>query len=113
MYDDSKVDEVTITVIATGLHNASGTAAKLGSRLNSAAPAKVAPIQNVEKYEAPVVPTPKVQELDLGLANPAPVKPVAPVQPKPVVAEPTFAVPRTPQSTVKEQSIKIPSFLKK
>ena len=114
MYDDSKVDEVTITVIATGLHNASGTAAKLGSRLNSAAPAKVAPIQNVEKYEAPVVPTPKVQELDLGLANPAPVKPVTPVQPRPAVTtEPSFTVPRTPQSTVKEQSIKIPSFLKK
>ena len=111
MYDDSKVDEVTITVIATGLHNASGTAAKLGSRLNTN---KVAPIQNVEKYEAPVVPQPKVQELDLGLANPAPAKTVAPVQPRPVTGTaPTLNVPRTPQSTVKEQSIKIPSFLKK
>ena len=110
MYDDSKVDEVTITVIATGLHNASGTAAKLGSRLSAT---KVAPIQNVEKYEAPVVPTPKAPELDLGLANPAPVKTVAPVQPKPATPAPSLTVPRTPQSTVKEQSIKIPSFLKK
>ena len=110
MYDDSKVDEVTITVIATGLHNASGTAAKLGSRLNAN---KVAPIQNVEKYEAPVVPTPKAPELDLSLTNPGVAKPVTPVQPKATGAAPTLAVPRTPQSSVKEQSIKIPSFLKK
>ena len=29
MYDDSKADEATITVIATGLHNVGGTASKL------------------------------------------------------------------------------------
>ncbi len=110
MYDDSKVDEVTITVIATGLHNASGTAAKLGSRLSAN---KVAPIQNVEKYEAPVVPTPKAPELDLSLTNQGLSKPAAPVQPKTTGTAPSFAVPRTPQSSVKEQSIKIPSFLKK
>ena len=33
MYDDSKSDEATITVIATGLHNVGGTQSKLQSRL--------------------------------------------------------------------------------
>lgn len=108
MYDDTKTDEATITVIATGLHNVGGTASKLKSRLEGT---KVPPIQNVEKYETPVVPTPKVQELDLGLANPTPAK--STVQPKTTGTVPTLQVPRTPTSQVKEQSIKIPTFLKK
>ena len=33
MYDDSRADEATITVIATGLHNVGGSASKLKSRL--------------------------------------------------------------------------------
>ena len=33
MYDDSRADEATITVIATGLHNVGGTSSKLKSRL--------------------------------------------------------------------------------
>lgn len=33
MFDDSKTDEATITVIATGLHNVGGSASKLKSRL--------------------------------------------------------------------------------
>ena len=33
MYDDSRADEATITVIATGLHNVGGTTSKLKSRL--------------------------------------------------------------------------------
>ena len=97
MYDDSKADEATITVIATGLHNVAGTASKLKSRLES----KV-PVQNVEKYEAPVVPTPVMPELDLGLAKP-----------QAAGTAPTLDQPRTPVSSVKEQSIKIPTFLKK
>ena len=105
MYDDTKTDEVTVTVIATGLHNVSGTASKLRSRLEGT---KVPPIQNVEKYEAPVVPQPKVQELDLGLANPAPTAPKATTE-----TVPTFQSTRVPSSQVKEQQIKIPSFLKK
>ena len=102
MYDDTKTDEVTVTVIATGLHNVSGTASKLRSRLEGT---KVPPIQNVEKYEAPVVPQPKVQELDLGLANPAPARTTS--------TTPTLQSTRVPSSQVKEQQIKIPSFLKK
>ncbi len=105
MYDDTKTDEVTVTVIATGLHNVSGTASKLRPRLEGT---KVPPIQNVERYEAPVVPQPKVQELDLGLANPAPAAPKATTG-----TVPTFQSTRVPSSQVKEQQIKIPSFLKK
>ena len=109
MYDDTKTDEATISVIATGLHNVGGTASKFQDRLSGT---KVPPIQNVEKYEAPVVPTPKVQELDLGLANPAP-KNNNVVQPRTTGTVPSLQVPRTPTSQVKEQSIKIPTFLKK
>ncbi len=107
MYDDTKTDEVTVTVIATGLHNVGGTASKLKSRLEGT---KVPPIQNVERYEAPVVPQPKVQELDLGLTG---TQTKATVQPKSTGTVPTLQIPRTPQSSVKEQSIKIPTFLKK
>ena len=91
-YDDSKPDEATITVIATGLHNVGGAASKLKSRLEG----------KVERYETPVVPTPSMPELDLGLA-----------QPKTVGTAPSLETPRTPTSQVKEQSIKIPTFLKK
>ena len=35
MYDDSRADEATITVIATGLHNVGGSASKLKSRLEN------------------------------------------------------------------------------
>ena len=104
MYDDSKTDEATITVIATGLHNVGGTASKLKPRLDAT---KVSPIQNVEKYETPVVPTPVMPELDLGLANPAYAKPQG------AGTTPSLQTPRTPSSQVKEQSIKIPTFLKK
>ena len=37
MYDDSRADEATITVIATGLHNVGGSASKLKSRLENQA----------------------------------------------------------------------------
>ena len=106
MYDDSKADEATITVIATGLHNVGGTASKLKSRLEG----KVPSIHSMEKYEAPVVPTPVMPELDLGLANPAYAKPA---QPNATGTTPTLQTPRTPVSQVKEQAIKIPTFLKK
>jgi len=106
MYDDSKADEATITVIATGLHNVGGTASKLKSRLEGKAPS----IQNFDRYEAPVVPTPVMPELDLGLANPAYAKPA---QANTAGTAPSLQTPRTPVSQVKEQAIKIPTFLKK
>ena len=101
MYDDTKTDEATITVIATGLHNTGGTASKLKSRLEK----NVMPtIQNVEKQE-PVV-NQQVNKADLGAGTAAQQKTVG-------GTVPTLQIPRTPTSHVKEQSIKIPSFLKK
>jgi len=64
----------------------------------------------MERYESPVVPTPVMPELDLGLANPAYAKSA---QPSTAGTAPTLQTPRTPVSQVKEQSIKIPTFLKK
>jgi len=104
-YDDTKTDEATVTVIATGLHS-TGTVSKLKPRLE-----RTSAGQSFEKYEAPVIPTPKVPELDLGLASPTPAKPV---QPKTAGGTaPTLQTPKVPSGTVKEQSIKIPTFLKK
>ena len=101
MYDDTKTDEATITVIATGLHNTGGTASKLKSRLEK----NVMPtIQNVEKQE-PVV-SQQVNKADLGAGTATQQKTVG-------GTVPTLQIPRTPTSHVKEQSIKIPSFLKK
>ena len=94
MYDDSKSDEATITVIATGLH-------------------AVAPTSNVQKrLERPQTAQP-VQARPVAEYTERPVytaKPAAqPVQPRP---QATSA--RTPiTSNVKEQQIKIPDFFKK
>ena len=98
MYDDTKTDEATITVIATGLHNTGGTASKLKARLEKAV---MPTIQNVEQPEVSVN-----QQLGAGAANSAQQKVAGGTMP-------TLQVPRTPTSHVKEQSIKIPSFLKK
>ena len=90
MYDDTKTDEATITVIATGLHNVGGTASKLKSRIEVAKATSV----------APVVPTPVMPELDLRLSGAN-------------VGTASLQTPQAPTSQVKEQSIKIPTFLKK
>ena len=50
MYDDSRADEATITVIATGLHNVGGSASKLKSRLEH--PRNVSPAPQTT-YERP------------------------------------------------------------
>ena len=103
MYDDTKTDEATITVIATGLHNTGGTASKLKARLEKAV---MPTIQNVEQPEVSVNQQAVNKELGAGVANSAQQKVAGGTRP-------TLQVPRTPTSHVKEQSIKIPSFLKK
>ena len=103
MYDDTKTDEATITVIATGLHNTGGTASKLKARLEKAV---MPTIQNVEQPEVSVNQQAVNKELGAGVANSAQQKVAGGTMP-------TLQVPRTPTSHVKEQSIKIPSFLKK
>ena len=91
MYDDSVSDEATITVIATGLHNAGGSASKLKARLEGQG--KTTPIMpQADMMGRPVV---------------TPVRPtVTPV--RPMGTEQPYTT-----SKVKEQSIKIPDFFKK
>ncbi|EEG75204.1 cell division protein FtsZ [[Clostridium] hylemonae DSM 15053] len=116
MYDDSRADEATITVIATGLHNVGGSASKLKARLENQRPGAV-PQQGAQAYERPAAASgaqkPSSQKLDLGMAptrgggtTTAPRKPAG-------GTTPSLDTPRTPTSKVKEQSIKIPDFFKR
>ena len=95
MYDDAKSDECTITVIATGLHNVGGSASKLKARLEGQK--KVGSI--LPSGESPVR-----SRLD-SEGRTASSRPQGGTMPT--------LQPRTPSSTVKEQSIKIPDFFKK
>ncbi len=114
MYDDSRADEATITVIATGLHNVGGSASKLKSRLEGQ---KSSAAQSVTEYDRTAA-APKVQapRLDLGMAparnagqtTSAPVR-----RPAAGGTTPSLEAPKTPTSRVKEQSIKIPDFFRK
>ncbi|MCI9216289.1 cell division protein FtsZ [Lachnospiraceae bacterium 42-17] len=114
MYDDSRADEATITVIATGLHNVGGSASKLKSRLESQRPGTVQ--ESVYDRQAAVPKQqPQVPKLDIGMA---PTKTAssqgAGVPRRPVGGTtPSLEVPKTPTSRVKEQSIKIPDFFRK
>ena len=97
MYDDTKSDECTITVIATGLHNVGGSASKLKARL-----------EGQQKVASSMLPTGD------GSARPrfdAETRTASTVRTQGGTM-PTLQ-PRTPSSTVKEQSIKIPDFFKK
>ncbi len=94
MYDDSKSDECTITVIATGLHNVGGSASKLKARLEG------------QKNVGSILPSgdsPVRSRLDNENRTAARSQ---------GGTMPTLQ-PRTPSSSVKEQSIKIPDFFKK
>ena len=96
MYDDTRSDEATITVIATGLHNVGGSASKLKARLEGQQ--KMGSIlPNADKFAR----TPAA-EYGAGRTT---------------TGNSTIPTPqgqgRVPSSTVKEQSIKIPDFFKK
>ena len=100
MYDDTKSDECTITVIATGLHNVGGSASKLKARLEgqqkvgSILPNGESPVRSrLDNENKRTVGTASSSRTQGGTM-------------------PTLQ-PRTPSSTVKEQSIKIPDFFKK
>ena len=123
MYDDSRADEATITVIATGLHNVEGTTSKLKSRLEkSQRPAGTVQQQPQQpayekqpSYERPVAKTPAQQSprIDIGMSAQRSAAPqTAPRRPVGGTT-PTLDTPRAPKATVKEQSIKIPDFFKK
>ncbi len=94
MYDDTKSDECTITVIATGLHNVGGSASKLKARLEGQQ--KVGSI--LPNGESPVRSRLDSESRSAGRTQGGTM--------------PTLQ-PRTPSSTVKEQQIKIPDFFKK
>lgn len=94
MYDDTKSDECTITVIATGLHNVGGSASKLKARLEGQQ--KVGSI--LPSGDSPV-------RSRLDNENRTATRTQGGTMPT--------LQPRTPSSTVKEQSIKIPDFFKK
>ena len=117
MYDDTKSDEATITVIATGLHNVGGTASKLKTRLEqkaaSASMFTEQVLQQEQQMQAQVRPTVKS---DLGTKSAsAPVvnMPRTPRTPGGTTPSPSQTTPRMPSSKVKEQSIKIPDFFKR
>lgn len=97
MYDDSRSDEATITVIATGLHNVGGSSSKLKARLEGQQ--KVGSILP-SGGESHVRST-----LDHERRAGSTVRPQGGTMPT--------LQPRTPSSNVKEQSIKIPDFFKK
>ena len=103
MYDDSRADEATITVIATGLHNVGGSASKLKSRLENQRPSSG--MQN-PAYDRPVqMPRTQVQSprADMGVTpRTGTVGTGATVPRRPVGGTtPSLETPRTPTSKVK------------
>lgn len=95
MYDSSNSDEVSITVIATGLQDA-GSKSVIPGAYRNVAP-KTSPVNGVQS--APVYNTPSYGTQEMR-------KPV--VQPLPGLK--TF---KRPETTVEEQEIKIPQFFQK
>ncbi len=102
MFDDSKSDEATITVIATGLHSVGGTASKLQSRLEHKSSMLSGGASGAGQT---------VQRPDFGLDRPA--YGARGSEQGGGMGMPQLQTPRTPTSKVKEQSIKIPDFFKK
>lgn len=96
MYDDTRSDEATITVIATGLHNVGGSASKLKARLEGQQ--KMGSIlPNADKFA-------RTPAAEYGAGRTTTGNSTIPT---------LQGQGRVPSSTVKEQSIKIPEFFKK
>ncbi len=96
MYDDTRSDEATITVIATGLHNVGGSASKLKARLEGQQ--KMGSIlPNADKFA-------RTPAAEYGTGRTTTGNSTIPT---------LQGQGRVPSSTVKEQSIKIPDFFKK
>ncbi len=114
MYDDSRTDEATITVIATGLHNVGGAASKLKTRLETQRP----PFEGYDKHvglKASPIQQQQAPKLDLGMVPTRATSSVSQVSRRPAGGgtTPTLETPKAPSPSVKEQSIKIPDFFKK
>ena len=96
MYDDTRSDEATITVIATGLHNVGGSASKLKARLEGQQ--KMGSIlPNADKFA-------RTPAAEYGAGRTTTGNSTIPT---------LQGQGRVPSSTVKEQSIKMPDFFKK
>ena len=96
MYDDTRSDEATITLIATGLHNVGGSASKLKARLEGQQ--KMGSIlPNADKFA-------RTPAAEYGAGRTTTGNSTIPT---------LQGQGRVPSSTVKEQSIKIPDFFKK
>ena len=95
MYDDTRSDEATITVIATGLHNVGGSASKLKARLEGQKMGSILP--NADKFA-------RTPAAEYGAGRTTTGNSTIPT---------LQGQGRVPSSTVKEQSIKIPDFFKK
>ena len=94
MYDDTRSDEATITVIATGLHNVGGSASKLKARLEGQQ--KMGSIlPNADKFA-------RTPAAEYGAGRTTTGNSTIPT---------LQGQGRVPSSTVKEQSIKIPDLL--
>ncbi len=113
MYDDSRADEATITVIATGLHNVGGSASKLKSRLESQRPAGAQGLgyggaaMGKGQAQAPKLDVMGMSPSRGGRSNGSDRRTAA------GGTMPSLEAPKAPTSRVKEQSIKIPDFFKK
>lgn len=113
-YDETMVDEATITVIATGLdNNVSPTMMSMSSRMQYAqTPVRPTVTPNMGVRTSSTM----TSGLHNTAARPVQPTPVAPVQPTSGVSAqvPTMGIPRPtqPESTVKPVEITIPDFLK-
>ena len=117
MYDDSRTDEATMTVIATGLHNVGGAASKLKTRLETQRPGQQ-PFEGYDKHvglKASPIQQQQAPKLDLGMVPTRATSSVSQVSRRPAGGgtTPTLETPKAPSPSVKEQSIKIPDFFKK
>lgn len=100
MYDDTKSDECTITVIATGLHNVGGSASKLKARLEGQQKTSSILPNGVESHVRP-----SYDYTAQRTAQTSTVRPQGGTMPT--------LQPRSTTGGVREQSIKIPDFFKK
>ena len=116
MYDDSRADEATITVIATGLHNVGGTTSKLKSRLEGVQRQGMVPsASSYERQSYTERPTyaSHAAKQDMGAAPTSNGGTTAVPRRTVGGTSPTLDTPKIPTAKVKEQSIKIPDFFKK
>ena len=113
-YDETMVDEATITVIATGLEATGRTATSMSNLMNYAQPTR--PTTVTPNYAARTSTNNGLHTSSVGATVRPATTPVAPAQNTTTVNNPAYTSgiqkPRQPESTVKPVEINIPDFLK-